>query len=260
MTSPSNVSPVAPFDPLIQKAKDLADPATHDLLGITAPVMEVIAGLLQRLEPAPKAEQDVARAELEALRDRIFPELEPDVQRAPNRRGDDRQVDNRDDERSAVDEFIDHLLEEDYDREPSRQEALVETQAKLERSQRVTQDLVRVAATAQLAIANAYTILDTPLDPVQYLDTEAGRAIHRQNQTIAALALLGSSLDRDALDQRLAAAKLEALRELQESFLFIGASENTKTAVHELQERYLAEKNDGVPAGGVDIAMTDEGA
>lgn len=52
------------------------------------------------------------REALYALMDRVFPRVEPHVQRAPNMRGDDAAVDRRDDERSAVDDFIDALLDD----------------------------------------------------------------------------------------------------------------------------------------------------
>jgi hypothetical protein len=48
---------------------------------------------------------------LMSLMNETLPEIEPTVQRAPNRRGDDRDVDRRDDERSSVENFIDTLEE-----------------------------------------------------------------------------------------------------------------------------------------------------
>jgi len=51
----------------------------------------------------------LTRDALMAIMNETLPEIEPYVQRAPNRRGDDRDVDRRDDERSSVEEFIDTL-------------------------------------------------------------------------------------------------------------------------------------------------------
>ena len=53
----------------------------------------------------------LSRARLDALLEEKFPRIEPYVQRAPNRRGDDAAVDARDDERWAIDQFIDYMEE-----------------------------------------------------------------------------------------------------------------------------------------------------
>jgi hypothetical protein len=52
---------------------------------------------------------DDQRERLLALMEEHFPRLEPRVQRSPNRYGDDPAVDARDDQRSAIEDFIDVL-------------------------------------------------------------------------------------------------------------------------------------------------------
>lgn len=52
------------------------------------------------------------REALDALLDRVFPIVEPEVQRSYALRGDDVAVDMRDDQRRAVDEFIDALVDD----------------------------------------------------------------------------------------------------------------------------------------------------
>jgi len=61
----------------------------------------------------------LTRDALMAIMNETLPEIEPTVQRAPNRRGDDRDVDRRDDERSSVEEFIDTLEQRGLLAEPS---------------------------------------------------------------------------------------------------------------------------------------------
>lgn len=53
------------------------------------------------------------REQLEALLDEVFPIVEPHTPRNPPMRGDDDAVDARDDERFAVDRFIDALLDQE---------------------------------------------------------------------------------------------------------------------------------------------------
>lgn len=60
------------------------------------------------------------RVELERLLDEHFPRIEPRVQRAPNRYGDDPAVDARDDERSAIVDFIDVILDAGFERPVER--------------------------------------------------------------------------------------------------------------------------------------------
>lgn len=52
------------------------------------------------------------REALDALLDRVFPLVQPQVQRSYAMRGDDYAVDARDDQRRAVDEFIDALVDD----------------------------------------------------------------------------------------------------------------------------------------------------
>ena len=56
----------------------------------------------------------MSRTELEEIRDRLFPDLLPQydgIHKGAYRYGDDREVDERDGVRSAIDDFIDNLLE-----------------------------------------------------------------------------------------------------------------------------------------------------
>ncbi|SDH41155.1 hypothetical protein [Microbacterium sp. 77mftsu3.1] len=53
---------------------------------------------------------DTIRALLETVLDRALPVIEPDTPRSYALRGDDPAVDARNDERFAVDQFIDALL------------------------------------------------------------------------------------------------------------------------------------------------------
>ncbi len=59
--------------------------------------------------PTPKPA--VSRESLDALVEKHFPPLEPRVQRSPNMRGDDSSVDARDDERSAIDTYLDYVFD-----------------------------------------------------------------------------------------------------------------------------------------------------
>lgn len=62
-------------------------------------------------EPTPHLP---AKQSLEALLDKVFPAIEPSKKRVPPMRGDDSAVDDRDDERSAISEFIDRAVIEGY--------------------------------------------------------------------------------------------------------------------------------------------------
>lgn len=59
------------------------------------------------------------REQLEAVMEKHYPRIEPAVQRSPNMYGDDRAVDDRDDERAAIDGFIDALLELEPELDPN---------------------------------------------------------------------------------------------------------------------------------------------
>lgn len=67
---------------------------------------------LERLSDAEiKAVQDQTRTALEKILDERFPRVEPHTPRSYTRRGDDDAVDARDDERSAIDQFIDYVVD-----------------------------------------------------------------------------------------------------------------------------------------------------
>lgn len=66
----------------------------------------VLARGFRLTPPAP-----VDREKLEALMEEKFPRREPWEKRNPPMRGDDPAVDQRDDERAAIDEFIDYVVE-----------------------------------------------------------------------------------------------------------------------------------------------------
>lgn len=69
-----------------------------------------------RFDPRPEfdvevpADEGTLQERLFALRESSWPEVQPRVQRAPNMRGDDAYVDRRDDERGAIEGFIEEAL------------------------------------------------------------------------------------------------------------------------------------------------------
>lgn len=63
---------------------------------------------------APVPSSDDVREALEALVDSRWPAIKPRVERSYPMRGDDPSVDERDDERSVLDEFIDMLIDAGY--------------------------------------------------------------------------------------------------------------------------------------------------
>jgi hypothetical protein len=78
-------------------------------------VAEALAEERRRLErlrnAAPQEDEAKTRAVLQKLLDQRFPRIEPLTPRKPNLRGDDAAVYARDDERSAIDEFIDLVVD-----------------------------------------------------------------------------------------------------------------------------------------------------
>lgn len=65
----------------------------------------------QLTDPKIEGQKDLTRAALERILDERFPRVQPHTPRSSPRRGDDDAVDARDDERWAVSQFIDHVVE-----------------------------------------------------------------------------------------------------------------------------------------------------
>jgi hypothetical protein len=57
----------------------------------------------------------MSRTRLIQLMDEVFPVVEPVIERNPNRYGDDRAVDIREDERETIERFIDAIEESQHD-------------------------------------------------------------------------------------------------------------------------------------------------
>lgn len=97
---------------LIQRARAEADYwRTFD---DTDELVSVLVGSALALERLSRTTAAVTRDKLIALMEAKYPVVEPREKRNPNVRGDDPFVDRRDDERSAIEGFIDHMVAAGY--------------------------------------------------------------------------------------------------------------------------------------------------